>query len=71
MRISPLIRAGLTGLRTVYALVNSNGQILAHDPLFPQRILVEQNSVVGWQFLDVLPEFMGQEQELGTALEGA
>ena len=70
MEIPALIQAGLTGLKTVYALVNSNGQIVSYDPLFPKWISAEQDSVVGLQLLEVLPEFVGQESELDQVGRG-
>jgi adenylate cyclase len=70
MNIPAMVQAGLTGLKTVYALVNSNGQIASHDPLFPKWISAEQDSMVGLQLLDVLPEFMGQEQQLEQVSRG-
>ena len=64
MKIPDLVRAGLIGLKTVYVLVNSNGQIIEHDSLFPSWIMAEQDPAVGMDLFEVLPEFVGQEAVL-------
>ncbi len=64
------MRVALAGLKTAYALVNPAGYIVGHDQSFSSWISEEQSDLVGQALLDVLPEFVGQEDILESVRQG-
>jgi len=64
MQTEQTLRTILAGLKTAYALVDKNGQISAHDDQFSAWFSTPQDTLAGANLLDILPEFIGQEDRL-------
>ena len=70
MDISDFTRAALAGLHTTYALVNPEGKIIDHAPEFATFLQGSQTRLTGMSFFDILPEFVGQEEEVELVKAG-
>lgn len=67
MKICPNL---LTALKASYAWVDPTGHIIAHDPCFPVWAAGEERDLSGCALLDILPEFVGQEEALEEVRRG-
>ena len=70
MNISDFTQATLAGLQTTYALVNPQGKFIEHAPEFSAFLLGTQTRLIGMDFFDILPEFVGQEEEMELVKAG-
>jgi serine phosphatase RsbU (regulator of sigma subunit) len=70
MKLPAIFQSVLTGVDMTYALVDEDGYVVEHDPLFSLWILDSQDSLVGQELLDILPEFFGQEELLEDVRQG-
>ena len=70
MDISDFTQAALSGLHTTYALVNLEGKIIDHAPEFATFLQGSHTRLNGMNFFDILPEFVGQEEELDLVKAG-
>jgi len=63
-------QAALAGLKTTYALVDPQWHILEHDPQFSAWLADGPKNLVNLPLLDLLPEFVGQEDGLKSVQQG-
>lgn len=71
MEISQFLQTTFSALQTSFASTNAAGRVMAHAPEFPQQIYEEEYNLVGLNLFDILPEFVGMENELDELIAGS
>ena len=70
MEISQFLQTAFSALQTSFAIMNDAGYVVAHAPEFPQQIYEEKQNLVSLNLFDILPEFVGMENELDELIAG-
>ncbi len=70
MKIPSLVQTAFAGLKTSYALVNDGRAIVEHDVQFPLWVTGQSGDLIGRLLTDVLPELIGQEEEMARVSRG-